>query len=431
MYALLVLAIICCIVTINSIDCSQDVAVHNATTAKMGILIGSIGHNKTITDMVDVLQRDMQASDQFYTKKHIFNTAPKNAQEITTFFPQGYHFVLIINNGRQKHTLEYRLYDATTGSMITQASGAYQKKGKSIQGWAHHIADKMWPIITGEQSMFSSKIAYCKQASHESGVPVKYICVSDHDGSHEQVIVQVPTVNVAPRWNNDAHNPLILYSEYTNTNVRLVAVNTHKKRKVVSDFDGINMQPEFSADGSMVVYCASHGDGCCHIYQFTKNGLVPLIVNDGNNVSPTLADDGHVMYFCSDFQTGSPQIYVYYTDTKMVQRITNGGYCASPAYCQKRKQLVYAKMMNGQMQLFLYDEDSKKHTQLTWSVGNKEECCWSPCGNYIAYAYTQGRNSRIAILNLITKQERFITPVTACCSYPAWSVCYETFPVFS
>lgn len=411
---------------------AHDIAVHNISAAKMGILIGYVGdYNNILSQIVDVLIRDMQVSDQFYVQKYVFASKPKNAQDITLFFQQGYHFVLIINGGRKKGVLEYRLFDATTGSMITQASGAYRKKGKSVEGWAHHIADKIWPILTGQQSMFASKIAYCKEVIHESGVPVKHICVSDHDGSHEQSIVEVPTINVAPRWNKDQHNPLILYSEYTNTNVRLVAIDTHKKRQVVSDFEGINMQPEFSSDGTKVVYCASHGDGCCHIYTYAKGTLTPLIVNEGNNVSPTLADDGSIVYFCSDFQTGSPQIYAYYLETGIQKRITNGGYCASPAYCQKRQQLVYSKMIDGEMQLFLYDEKTKKHQQITHSPGNKEECCWSPCGNYIAYAYSQGMQSRIAILNLITHKERFITPTTARCSYPSWSTRYEVFPVFS
>lgn len=411
---------------------ADDVAIQSSRTAQMGILVSVIGsRDQTLQKVADIIVADLQASGQFYSKKHQLNAAPKNAEAIKAFFVQGYHFVLIINNSSKKKSIEYRLFDATTGIMVPHASGAYHKRGKSVEGWAHHIAAVIWPIITGQQSMFMSKIAYCKEVIRDNGVPVKHICVADHDGSNEQTIVAIPTVNVAPRWSCDIRNPILLYSEYTNTNVRLVSVDTQKKRRIVSNFEGINMQPEFSTDGSMVVYCASRGDGRCQIYQYKKGELVLIAPNEGNNVSPTLADDGKTIYFCSDFQTGSPQVYAYHTDTGQQRRITNGGYCASPAYCQKRKQLVYGKMMNGEMQLFLYDEKSKEHTQLTFSAGNKEECCWSPCGNYIAYAQTKGRQSRIAVFNLITKKERFITPASVCCSYPAWSPRYEQLPVFA
>jgi len=406
--------------------------VRGTQSAQMGIIVSHIGsQDDALVQLVDVIMHDVQASGQFYSKKHYFSVTPNKTQDIKQFFAQGYHFVLVVNRSKKKDDLEYRLFDTITGSMVAKASGLYHKRGKSIQGWAHHIAAAVWPVLTGQASMFSSQIAYCKEAVRSNGMLAKYICVADHDGSHEQIVVEVPTVNMAPRWNNDLSNPIILYSEHTNTNVRLVSIDTHKKRRIVSDFEGINMQPEFSYDGTMVVYCASRGDGCCHIYVYKDGSLAPLIVNEGNNVSPTLADDGHTLYFCSDFQTGSPQIYAFHMDTGKLRRITNGGYCASPSYCQKRKQLVYGKMMGGEMQLFLYDEKTKEHRQLTTSPGNKEECCWSPCGNYIAYAYTKGLQSRIAVFNLITRKERFITAASARCSYPAWSPCYETFPVFA
>ena len=42
------------------------------------------------------------------------------------------------------------------------------------------------------------------------------------------------------------------------------------------------------------------------------------------------------------------------------------------------------------MQLFLYDDRTKDHRQITFTKGSKDECSWSPCGNYIVYECRDG-----------------------------------------
>lgn len=240
-----------------------------------------------------------------------------------------------------------------------------------------------------------------------------------------------PTVNVAPRWNNDNKSPMLFYSEYTNSNVRLVAMKMDKKRKVASNFDGVNMLPAFSQDGKQVAYCASHGNGNCQLYYYERGSFKKLTKNQGNNVSPTFSGDGKSIYFCSDFQTGKPQIYCYDIAHDNIERLTHGGYCASPAYCPVQNRLAYSKMVNGTMQLFMYDLENKEHAQLTFDSGNKEEASWSPCGNFLLFSYEQGEKCRIAMLNTITNKRQYLTSEKMVCSYPCWSPAYAEFPVVS
>ena len=95
-----------------------------------------------------------------------------------------------------------------------------------------------------------------------------HIYIADYDGSNEECIVQTPTINVSPRWNNDGKRPLLFYSENTNSNMRMMAVDLHKKRVVASNFDGLNMLPAFAPDGKSVIYCATRGDANCHLYHW-------------------------------------------------------------------------------------------------------------------------------------------------------------------
>ena len=393
--------------------------------AKVPLVISVVEGSAQLTEVATMMQHDFSFSGQFDVSINKGKKKPTK-KDIKKLFAEGFSLAVFLSEGK-KNSIEWRVYDTLQGKMVK--GKRYAKRGIVCGGWAHNIADVVWPILTNQHGFFSTKIAYCKEVKLKNGKSAKQVCMADYDGTNEQILVDLPTVNVAPRWNKDMDNPLLFYSEYTNENVRLVAVNMERKRKITSNFDGINMLPAFSRDGKKVVYCASRGDGHCQLYYCDKSGFKKVTNNKGNNVSPSLSDDGSTIFFCSDYQTGRPQVYVYRLKTGNIECITNGGYCASPSYCEKRKQIAYAKIVQGTMQLFVYDERSKKHTQLTFDAGSKEECSWSPCGNYLTYSVEQGKTQRIAVLNLLTKQQRYITTANINCSYPAWSPIYAQFPV--
>ncbi len=408
-----------------------DISVSTAQHTKMSIVIGVIDDTKTeLIEVANILKNNFSFSGQFDVSVQLFAKCP-HKKTIKKLFTQGYLLAVFITSVDNGKAIEWRIYDTMQATMVQGKK--YTKRGVLLRGWAYNCADVMWPFLTGQDGLFSSKIAYCKEVKTQTGSLLQHICVADYDGSNEEVLVAMPTVSIAPRWNRDTSKPLLCYSEYTNTNVRLMSVDMHRKRTVASDFDGINMLPAFSQDGKVVVYCASRGDGSCQLYSYKKGKLQRLTHNGGNNVSPTFADNDKHVYFCSDFKAGQPQIYVGDLCSGSIKLITRGGYCTSPSYCAKRRQLAYTKMVKGTMQLYLYDCQKKRHTQLTADVGNKHECSWSPCGNYLLFSIERGSvergaKSRLAIWSFLANDWRFLTEKHARCSYPAWSPCYSHYP---
>jgi len=180
-------------------------------------------------------------------------------------------------------------------------------------------------------------------------------------------------------------------------------------------------------------YCASRGDGFCQIYFFVK-GELKKITHKGNNIAPTFAQNSNILYFCSDAHSKSPRIYKYDLTKKgdknyIPERVTKSGFAVSTVFCQEKNLLAYAKMVKGIMQIFVYNPSNGLHKQLTFNSGNKEECSWSPCGNYLLFAVENNNKSRLAIMNLLTNKTNFITDVGDSCDYPFWSPFYDTFPV--
>lgn len=394
--------------------------------AKLKFLIVSVGAQKEVAQLADIIAHDCQWTGQC-------EVAVRSCESITTknqmkeFAQQGFPLVLFVSVDSAKNVIDWRLYDTRRVSMI--CGKQYIKRGAVLRGWAHNIADEVWPLITGHEGIFSTKLAYCKDVERKKNKRrYKHVFIADYDGSNEEVLIATPTINVAPRWNADTAHPLVFYSESTNSNIRLVSANTQGQRRIASNFDGLNMQTTFCKDGTKLVYCASRGNGSCQLYYYSKGEFKKLTNNEGNNVSPSMSADGSKLYFCSDYKTGKPHIYCMNLSQAEIVPIVEQGSCFCPSYCAPRRQVAYCKMVAGMAQVFAYDEVTKEQIQLTFDATSKDECSWSPCGNYLLFAVENKGKSRIAMLNLLTNERRYLTPEGQVCTYPSWSPMYNEFP---
>ncbi len=410
--------------------------IHATARAKIPLLCIADTAQDDMKVIMQRLQAALTFSGQFAVTTQTL-PATLGKKVIKELYAKGYPLALVITRN-DSQLIEWRLYDTMKAKMVV---GKKCAKGDADNNWwALHIAQGVWPELTGQEGFFMTKIAYSKQVVGKKGRLYRHICVADFDGMHEQVLVNTPTINIMPRWNSDYQNPLLFYSEYTNENVRMMMVDTRKRRKIASNFEGINMLTSFSADGKKVVYCASRGDGNCQMY-YHENGVFKRLIytdstcgkslSDGNNISPTMSHDGSVVYFCSDFKTSLPQLYAYDVASGGVTKITDGGYCASPAYCHKTHQLAYTKKIDGIMQLYVFDTKTGVHQQLTYDDYTKDECSWSPCGNYLVVSIEKNNKSQIAVYSMLTKQLQPITQESTLCGYPSWSPIYPHYALIT
>lgn len=373
-------------------------------------------------EVASIIQKDLMWSNQFIVDQKIVDRV--TSKRVLKKMAAEYPFIIILS--LKSKAIEWRLYDATHATMLT----GKQVGGANATAWrAHHCADGIWHALTGTPGCFSSRIAFCKEKRFGKGRrPHKYIYIADFDGTHVRPLVTTPTVNLAPRWNRaTAQEPLLYYSECTLRNVRLVAVDMDGHRRTMSDFDGLNMLISWSPDGSKAILCLSRGTAT-HLYLYKKNEpagqRLEQITRKGTNISPCFIDDDRIV-FCSDNNThNKPHICCMDLTTREITDLISG-YCSSPYYSPVTRKIAYAKLVQGELQLFTYQIDTKVEHQVTFDQGSKDECCWSPCGNYLVYAVQNGNNSRIAILNVAMGFQRFITPESDRCSYPSWSPLYE------
>lgn len=410
----------------ESLDLQLSVQTEKTKKIKIGLIVlGDI--DLDLKNLVARLIKDLEWSNQCTIEQKKLAQL-KHVRDLKNLYEPSIAVALIISKEHKFYS--WRLYDLSSAQMLSGKK--IEQNGNTIEYVAHTIADQAWPELFGTQSSFRSKIAYSKEIwkkKYGKEKPYKQIWIADFDGSNQALFVDTPTVSFAPRWNNDVACPLLFYSENTVSNVQLVMSNMFGKRKVICSFDGLNMQPTFSADGKKIVFCLSK-DGTSQLYLSYIHHLSGqrhfdrLTFNSGDNIAPCFVDDTHIA-FVSDYKTGKPQIYLLDLKTKMIEPITDGGYCACPAYSFSKKQLVYSKMMGSGMQLFLYDLKTGMHKQITDGPGSKEEASWSVCGNYITFGCNKGLDSRIAQLHVPTKTIKFLTSEKDNCTYPCCSPIYE------
>ncbi|MBY0352894.1 hypothetical protein K2W90_00845 [Candidatus Babeliales bacterium] len=384
--------------------------------------------NPTVAKIGQMIKFDLEFTDQLDVDLKTSSQRP-NKRALKKLFDQGISLCLLLKEKKDK-TIYVHVKD--TSSDTTVFKKTYPHSSESLVHEGHIIGNDLVPALTGKPSVALSTLAFCKQLSSKQ----KIICVADYACKSEKDLITRNTLNVAPSWHSQ--EPMLFYSQFTQTRSRLMAFNmASKQQHNICAYNGLNMQPSFSPDGTQVALCMSANSDNSEIYlydqrlcaQLKKRVFKQLTHNNGNNSSPCLLPNGGLV-FCSDFQTGNPQLYHLNRETNKIRRLTNGqSYCAAPAYNAKKNALVYTRYINKNFQLFSMQlhEDRIVEKQLTFGPGDKIDPTWSTCGHYIAFTYdikneeTGKKIPQIATFNCDSRNIRVLTHDNFPKSFPAWT----------
>lgn len=392
---------------------------------KIKCLLLSLGQDKFLSKLSTLVRYDLEFTDQVAVD--LKESKVKLDQKIQKkLFDQGISLLLYLNkkNGNKINVI---LKDTETEAIFFEKD--FDVNTKDIVYSAHKISDELFFVLTGEKSICLNSLVYCKRLSPKHQV----ICVADYACKKEKTVVSAKTINIAPSFHTRVPG-LLFYSQFTRFNNRLMSIDLKtKQNKVICSYDGLNMQPSFSQDGTRAALCLSGGKNSeVYLYDYSlckklgKRVFVPLTRNKGNNASPYLLPNEDLI-FCSDFETKSPQIYYLDRKKKITRRLTNGrGYCAAPSYCSKINSIVYSRIQNGVFQLFTLHLDDLNEKQLTFGSGDKHEPAFSECGRFVAFSYAceyvKGHTTlQIAVLNVNSGKIRVLTSGKESKCFPKWS----------
>jgi len=414
-YTFVLLCSLCLYAEENILEIKASTNQEKGAPKKVQLLLGVIGEaTQPLDSCVKKLSADMAYSGQLHVTQKTFDL-PKTKQEVTDLFAAGYPLVLFVQFLPQENSLEWRLYDAMEAEMVKGRK--YGRTGPLHPRWAHGISQDIWPELSQEPGIFLTKIGYIKQL-HKNRKYRSQVCIADFDGSHEKVLLDMPTVYVQLSFHPDIKNPRLLVSEFTPHGIRLLMVDFKGNKKTIFGSNRSIIGASLSTDAERVVYTES-GDiwKYNHAAKSAAGKHQLLVKNELKCSSAILCPDDTVIY-CSDYK-----IYRYDTTTEKSSLIVDNA--LAPACCFTKNKIAFSRRIKNTLQLMLFDEKTNLIKQLTFDAGNKSDCCFSPCGNYLIYCYEKNNRKKIATLCLLTKKQQILTPNNYSYSYPAWSPNYK------
>jgi TolB protein len=287
---------------------------------------------------------------------------------------------------------------------------------------AHKAADDLLVNLTGEKSVFFSKIVFSKD--DKSGTRI-FVC--DFDGYNPIPIANDPTpkpINVLPSWS--AAGDKVYFTSYRKGNPDLYCYDfAANSTTPISTRQGLNYSAVQSPDGKSLAIALSYANNF-EIYILDNAGKIQKQVTYSRAIdtSPTWSPNSKQIAFVSD-RTGSPQIYVTDIDGFNTRRLTYvGDYNCDPAWSPKGDRLAFTSRENGLFQIYTIDITGQNAYKLT-DLGSNEAPAWSPDGLHIVYSSDANGAYDGAyalwVMNFDGSGKKKL-PIDGVCKSPSWSV---------
>lgn len=313
-------------------------------------------------------------------------------------------------------SVEWALYDNFAQENLISKSF---KKNQPVQEIAHQISDCLWPVLFSQKSSFNTVIAAVKKNSNKkSQVYVLY----PFEDVNPKAISKGLANCFAPRFHPTQN--VLYYSQHTKTNARLVGFTADMKNIfLVSNCAGMNMTPTISQNGQVVLSLAPHGNTGLYLQKKLNNKHQYQRLSDGEMqvIAPQFINENEIL--CCAFYNNRPYVSVYNVGEHKIKKYFDFKSLA-PMYCACKNKIYYVKNTDGFLQIFAYDLSEQKHLQITHSKKNKDHPWTSPCGNYLVFSEFDDNSARIALLNLHSLEQRYLTPKNENWESPVWSPSY-------
>lgn len=309
--------------------------------------------------------------------------------------------------------LNVSAYDVAEGREVFRK--AYSSKKDLMRPLAHAIANDLYKLMTGQQGLFRTKIAF---VAEKSGSKALYLM--DFDGERMTPLGPRAGIMLAPRWSPDSSKLLYSAEKKRKWGIYLYDFNTSTELSAMS-LSGLTIAGNFYQDGRRFIYSSSK-DGNADLYIGNIGGSPArkILGSPWIDVSPSISPDNLSILFVSN-RTGAPQLYLADNQGYGIRRITmEGNYNTAPSWSPAGDRIVFTSMTGGRNQIFTIKPDGTDMTQITRD-GNNEDPSFSPDGRFIVFSSTREGSKALFIIRANGEGIKRITPKGFRASSPGWS----------
>ena len=280
-----------------------------------------------------------------------------------------------------RYDVRFRLWDVVRGQDLGGQSFAVP--ASELRLVAHRIADYIYEKLSGDKSVFSTRIAYVTKSGAKFN-----LWVADSDGENAQSALSSAEPIISPAW-SPSGGQLAYVSFESRKPVIYVHEISSGKRRLVANFKGSNSSPAWSSDGKSLAVTLTR-DGASQLYLIDAQGGEPRRLSQSSSIDtePVFSADGRFIYFVSD-RGGSPQIYRMSTSGGSADRVTfSGTYNISPTLSSDGRWLAYVSRIGGAFKLHSMDLSTGAVTAIT-DTSADERPSFAPNGRMLVYATRQ------------------------------------------
>jgi TolB protein len=312
--------------------------------------------------------------------------------------------------------VEFRLFNVYRGEQVLGYS--FNATRATLRKTAHQISDLIFEKLTGLPGAFNSRIAYVTS----SGKPMEYrLQVADTDGYNPQTLLTSKEPIMSPVWSPDGSRVAYVSFETGLSAIFIHNIHTGEREKIAS-FDGINSAPAWSPDGKTIAMTLSKdGNPDIYIMSLANKALRRLTNHWAIDTEPAWMPDSKSLVFTSS-RSGKPQLYelslakgsrpkrltfdgnynanasvsvdgkvitfvhaannsykiaVLYTDTRVMQVLTDGPLDESPDFAPNGTMILYASQDRGKAVLAAVSTDGRQKQRLALTDGEVREPSWA------------------------------------------------------
>lgn len=381
--------------------------------------------------IMDVLRNDFSFYMKKFSVKKELSSISEGGLSYSSFKAQGVSYVFrgFFRQVGSELKVTLSAYDIAKGERVAEEE--YLFSGSNPRSLAHKFADTAFQKITGEESIFNSKMIFVTDRHGSRKTPVKELYMMDFDGGNKKRLTNHRGVVISPAISHDGTK--VLYSlikneksKHRNINLRVYDLKTGKN-SLVSSRNGLNSGAVFMPGGESILLTLSHvGNAEIFIMNLKTKALTRLTKSYSPDVDPSINEDGSIMTFLSG-RAGKPMIYTMDMATKKVKRISYvGKFNATPRFAPDGKTIAFSSWLDTRFDIFRIDSDGNNLARLTKDFGSNEDPTYSNDGQFIAFSSQRVLSRTRAVQNIyiMDNDGEIIGSITdnfGNCTTPRWT----------